>query len=80
MIGHALTIFIAFAHRLSAVPPDVCPKSFSIYSTSIFHRPRRLILPLSTSQTISFSVAHTRQKFPNRHSKLISISETASFK
>jgi hypothetical protein len=80
MIGHALTIFIAFAYRFGAAPPDVCPESFSNDRSSIFRRPRRLILPLSTSQPIPFSVAHTHQKSSNRHSKLSSISETASFK
>jgi hypothetical protein len=80
MIGHALTIFIAPVHRPRAVLPEVCSKSFRTDRGSIFHRPRHLILPRNTPQRIPFSGSSTRQKSPNCHSKLSSISETASFK
>jgi hypothetical protein len=80
MISHALTIFIAFAHRLGAASPDVCPNSFSIDKGSVFHLLCSSILPWSTSQTVPFPVPRTRQKSPNRHSKRRSFSDTASFK
>jgi hypothetical protein len=80
MIGHALTIFIAFAHRLGAVSPDVCPKSFLIDRSSIFHLLRSYVLPRSASQTLLFRVFRTPQQSPNRHSKHRGFSETASFK
>jgi hypothetical protein len=80
MIDHALTIFIVFAHRLGAVPPDVCSKSVSIDTSDAFLPRCRSILPLSTSQMVPFLVFRTPQERSNCPSKRSSISEKASFK
>jgi hypothetical protein len=80
MIDQLLIILLASAHRLPAVPLDVCAKSFSIDKSKVFHLRCRSILPASTCPTALFPFFRPPQSPSNPNSKRSSIADTASFK
>jgi hypothetical protein len=79
MTGCGLTVFIATTYRHTAVPLDVCPKSFLCDESGVFHLHRHSTFALNTSRMVSLSVLRALQKSSKRHSNRTSIRDTASF-